>query len=65
MIFHPKTDWLARLIFQLKILKYEFVKNRSIVYLDKRGFATDAPRNKRCSLKGDVTLAKIGMLEKE
>ncbi len=45
MLFHPKANWLSRLIFQLKIFKYEFIEKRTIIYIDERGFAIDAPRN--------------------
>lgn len=51
-LFHPKADWLKRLIFQLKIFKYEFVDKRPIVYVDESGFAVDAPRNGGYSTKG-------------
>ena len=43
-LFHPKSDWLSRLIFQLKIFKYEYIEKRTIVYLDQSGFAMHAPR---------------------
>jgi len=44
---------LSRLIFQLRIFRYEFIEKRTIVYLDESGFAMDAPRNSGYSLKGE------------
>ena len=43
---------MSRLIFQLKIFKYEYIEKRTIVYLDESGFAMDAPRTSGYSLKG-------------
>ncbi|WP_223549636.1 hypothetical protein [Aestuariivivens sp. NBU2969] len=57
-LFHPKANWLSRLIFQLKIFHYEFVEKRPIVYIDESGFAVDAPRNYGYSPKGLRCCAK-------
>ena len=32
---------MSRLIFQLKIFKYEYIEKRTIVYLDQSGLAMD------------------------
>lgn len=39
MLSHPRADWLKRLMFQLKIFRYEFIDKRPIVYVDESGFA--------------------------
>ena len=52
-LFHPKADELSRLIFMLKIFRYEFIEKRPIVYLDESGFGVDAPRESGYSLKGE------------
>lgn len=57
-MFHPKADWLSRLLFQLKIFRYEFVDKRPIVYVDESGFSVDAPRDRGYSLKGERCYAK-------
>ncbi len=49
-LFHPKVNWLSRLIFKLKIFQYEFVEKRPIVYVNESGFAVDTPRNYGYSL---------------
>ena len=53
-LFHPKADWLKRLIFQLKIFRSEFIKQRPIVDVDvdESGLALDAPRDGGYSTKG-------------
>lgn len=56
-LFHPKADELARLIFQHKLYRYEFIEKRSIIYLDESGFAVDAPRAKGYSPKGEKCYA--------
>lgn len=43
---------MQRLIFQLKIFKYEFIEARPIVYVDESGFALDSPRDNGYSQKG-------------
>ena len=56
MPFHPKADWLKRLIFQLKIFRSEFIEQRPIVDVDvdvdESGLALDAPRDGGYSTKG-------------
>ena len=56
MLFHPKADWLKRLIFQLKIFRSEFIEQRPIVDVDvdvdESGLALDAPRDGGYSTKG-------------
>ena len=49
---------MSRLLFQLRIFRYEFVEKRPIVYVDESGFAVDAPRNKGYSLKGQKCYVK-------
>lgn len=56
-LFHPKADEFARFIFQLKLLRYEFIEKRPIIYLDESGFAVDAPREKGYSPKGEKCYA--------
>ena len=51
-LFHPKANWLKRLIFQLKIFRYEFMEQGPIVYVDESGLALDAPRDRGYSTKG-------------
>lgn len=43
---------MSRLIFRLKLFKYEWIDKRPIVYLDESGFCVDAPRDRGYSLKG-------------
>ena len=57
-LFHPKADGLKRLIFQLKIFRYEFMEQRPIVYVDESGLALDGPRDRGCARR-----VKIGLLE--
>ena len=48
---HPKVKAEERTISQKKIKEYQEA-NRSIVYIDERGFAHDMPRAYGYSLKG-------------
>ena len=48
---HPKADDVRRCVFQKKIEQYES-DNRSIIYIDESGFATDMPRTHGYSLRG-------------
>jgi len=52
-LFHPKADEVSRLIFQLKLFRYEVLEKRPIVYLDESGFAVDTPRDRGYSPKGE------------
>ncbi|TGV03868.1 transposase [Flavivirga rizhaonensis] len=51
-LYRPKSDRLSRLLFQLKIFRYEFVESRPVVYVGESGFAVGAPRNRGYSIKG-------------
>jgi len=64
MPFHPKADWLKRLIFQLKIFRSEFMEQRPIVDVDESGLALDAPRDRDIVQKDrGARQVKVGMLE--
>ena len=51
-LYHPKSDAQSRIDFRLKLLIYECIDNRPIVYIDESGFSIDDPRTRGYSLKG-------------
>ena len=52
-MYHPKSASEARLDFQVKLLIYECIEQRPIVYIDESGFAVDDPRTRGYSQKGE------------
>ncbi|CAA7387068.1 hypothetical protein CHRY9393_01370 [Chryseobacterium fistulae] len=51
-MFHPKSDPVKRAEFEKQRIDYQNIEQRSIIYIDESGFATDAPRNNAYSFKG-------------